>query len=169
MKRVRKQLNKGVTLIEVMVASLAVCVILVGVMNFQYYCAMDARKADVRAVAGRVGLILLENWKAIQGDDAFDPVLVLNYYPGQFTIVNGSGNDGGTGYEPAFRRFVVRVNNMRIDYHVTLSYSDSEIDPLHGRLRNLAVCVAWKRDPSIAAPDRQVNLMTRAHYVPAPP
>jgi len=43
-----------------MVASLAVFVIFIGAMNFQYYCATAARKADVRATAARLGLLLLE-------------------------------------------------------------------------------------------------------------
>jgi hypothetical protein len=57
-----------------MVASLAVFVVVVGAMNFQYYCAMDARKADVRATAGRLGLLLLEAWKTVEGDADYDPV-----------------------------------------------------------------------------------------------
>lgn len=157
--------NGGVTLIEVMVAALALLVILIGVMNFQYYCAADAHKADVRAVAGRIGLLLLEDWKARQGDNTFDPLIVLDNYPDEFTIVNGSSNDGGSGYDPPFSRFVVKVDNTGVDYHTTLSYSDQ--DPLDG-LRNLAVCVAWRSRSNLAEPDEEVNLMTRAHYVLPP-
>jgi hypothetical protein len=166
MGRILKQRNRGLTLIEVMVAAAAIFVVLIGAMNFQMYCARDARKADVRAVAGRLGLLFLENWKAIQGDHNFDPLAVVSYYPAEFTIVNNSANDGGSGYEPALRQFVVRVENINVDYHVTLSYSDS--DPLDG-LRNLAVCVAWRSRYTLPAPDEEVNLMTRAHYVPPPP
>jgi prepilin-type N-terminal cleavage/methylation domain-containing protein len=166
MGRILKKRNRGLTLIEVMVAAAAILVVLIGAMSFQMYCARDARRADVRAVAGRLGLLLLENWRSIQGTDTFDPLAVLNYYPAEFTIVNDAGNDGGSGYEPALRRFVVRVENIYVDYHVTLSYSDS--DPLDG-LRNLVVCVAWRSRYTLPALDEEVNVMTRAHYVPPPP
>jgi len=165
MGRILKKRNNGVTLIEVMIAALAIAVVVIGAMQFQFFCALDAHKADVRAVAGRIGLLLLEDWKALQGDDTLDPLTVLNYYPSEFTIVNGTTNDGGSGYEPPFSRFVVRVDNMGVEYHVTLSYND--MDPPDG-LRNLVVCVAWRSRSNLAGPDEEVNLMTRAHYVPPP-
>ena len=61
--------NRGGTLVEVMMGVLVLMVVLIGVLNYQYFCALDARKSDVRVKASRLGLLLLEGWKAVEGAD----------------------------------------------------------------------------------------------------
>jgi prepilin-type N-terminal cleavage/methylation domain-containing protein len=68
----RKQ-NKGVTLVEVMAALVIALVIAIGVMSYQYAAAMNARKADMRATANRLGLLILDSWKSAKNSYPFNP------------------------------------------------------------------------------------------------
>ncbi len=171
MKRVRKQLNKGVTLIEVMVATLAVFVILVGVMNFQYYCALDARIADVRATAANLGQLLLEGWNAVQGEAVlYDPA--TQFGPPPLNDLSLIGDPGIPGLTPGnvFKTYRIGINGVK--YFVKLSYQD-EADANPGtqrRLRTLNVAIAWSRDfgseTLTFGPTRLVRLTKQTSYIP---
>jgi hypothetical protein len=168
MKRVRKQLNKGVTLIEVMVASLAVFVILVGVMNFQYYCALDARMADVRATAARLGQVLLEGWNAVQGEAVlYDPAMQFGSAP--LNDLTPIGDPGIPRLINVFKTYMIGINGVK--YFVTLSYEDQDIAPATPRrLRTLNVAIAWSRDfgsdTLTYGPTRLVRLTKQTSYIP---
>ena len=71
MEWVRKNRNSGFTLIEVMVSMLVILIIAIGVASYMYSCAWNAKRADVRITATRVGQFLLETWK-ITGHHIFD-------------------------------------------------------------------------------------------------
>ncbi len=166
MGRILKKPNKGVTLIEVMVASLAVFVILVGVMNFQYYCALDAHMADVRATAANLGQLLLEGWNAVEGDVLlYDPATEFDEPPlDNFVTV---ADPGLPGLANVFR--VYRINLDGIVYFVKLSYADNGIvTPIR---RTLNVSIAWSRDWGSTTLDfearRLVRLTKYADYAPS--
>lgn len=132
-----KKRKRGVTLIEVMVAALAATVIVIGVMQYQYHCALDAHKADVQATGARLALLMMEGWKVVAGDvltyeplDDFDMILV-----GEFVPISDPGIPGLPLF---FRAYMVDVDGVK--YFVKLSYNDA-IPP-----RTLNVSVAWSRD-----------------------
>ncbi|MHC4507897.1 MAG: type IV pilus modification PilV family protein [Planctomycetota bacterium] len=157
-----RERNRGVTLIEVMVGAVIIAVAVLGAINFQEYCAMHARWADVRATAGRIGLIAMEGWKGVAGSTAWDPLEPFEAHPEEFTLTERHGNEytGSTIYEPGWRRFVVRAERMGVEYHVTLSYSESEVEP-----DRLLACVAWKNNlHSSDPPDREIFLEQYANY-----
>jgi len=154
--------NRGVTLVEVMVGALIIAVVVIAAMNFQAYCALHAHWADVRAGAGGVGLLALEGWKAVGGSFGWDPLEPFAAHPTEFAITDDDGNEyaGNTFYAPAWKRFVVKDNRMGVEYHVTLSFSESDVEP-----DRLLACIAWKHDPySSDPPDREISLEQYANY-----
>jgi hypothetical protein len=159
MRRKARKLNIGVTLIEVMVASLAVLVVAIGAMNFQYYCALDARRADVKVTAGRLGLLLLEGWNLASGSNTYYPLGPLNRP--EFTIIDPEDNDGVDGFSDELGRFIVKVNSIGVEYHVTLSYSDPAAGP-----RKLNASIAWhsNSEETEFSPRNKVSLTTYLFY-----
>lgn len=137
MGRTPKKRNRGVTLIEVMVATLAVTVIVIGVMQYQYHCALDAHKADVQATGARLGLLVMEGWKVVVGDvvtydplNDFNLILVKEFVP--------IPDPGIPGLPVFFRAYRIDVDGVK--YFVKLSYNDASPP------RTLNVSVAWSRD-----------------------
>jgi hypothetical protein len=154
-----------------MAATLVVMVILIGVMNFQYYCALAAHKADVRACATRLGLLLLEGWKTQLGDVlTYDPRADFSFIfsPAEFSAAISPipGNPPILGGGTAFRYYTIMVDGVR--YFVKLSYEDD--DPAAPRrLRTLNVAVAWSRDFGSATLEydrrREVRLTKYANWL----
>lgn len=69
-----RKFNKALTLIEVLVSLLVILIVVIGVMSYMYACAENARRADVRVSATRLGLLVMEGWKADSADiTLFDP------------------------------------------------------------------------------------------------
>jgi type II secretory pathway pseudopilin PulG len=63
MERVWKNRNTGLTLIEVMVSMLVIMIIVIGAVSYMYASMWNARRAEVRITATRIGQLLLETWK----------------------------------------------------------------------------------------------------------
>jgi len=63
MDRLRNKRNSGLTLIEVMISMVVIMIIVIGAISYMSACMWNARKADVRITATRVGQLLLETWK----------------------------------------------------------------------------------------------------------
>jgi len=167
----RTKPNKGFTLIEVMVAALASLVVIVGVMNFQYYCALDARTADVRATATRLGQVLLEGWTAVQGEAVlYDPATQFGSAPlNNLSLISDPGIPRLTN---VFKTYMIGING--VNYFVTLSYQDEpdvNLSTLR-RLRTLNVAIAWSREFGSTTftfgPTRLVRLTKQTSYIPAP-
>lgn len=138
-KNRRKNKNTGLTLIEVMVAALVIVVAVLGAMAFRYVTALDAKKADIQISAARVGLLLLEGWKAQKGDDTYNPaseftsgIVIVSTStggpaaPSDFTLLTSSGD----GY------FQIKDNDMY--FYATLCYKDVTDEP-----RRLNAIVGW--------------------------
>lgn len=155
----RKKQNRGVTLVEVMVASLAAFVIFIGVMNFQYYCAAAARKADIRATAARLGLLLLEDWKTEGGSADYDPVSVFG--PAGLDILDIGESDiaGPVGLDNEIIAGPCMITFGNTEYCVTLSYEDGVIDPIPQML-NVSVA-----NRSISGElDKPISITTYENY-----
>ena len=134
MGRTRKRKEKAVTLVEVMIATIVVLIIVVGVMLFQYSCALDARQADARATAGRLGLLLLEAWKA-NGEDItlYNPAAHFDSPEVQF----GATTETLPGLAQSLGKYKIMVDGL--NYYVYLSYNDTTAP------RMLNVYVSWSR------------------------
>ena len=133
--------NRGGTLVEVMVAAVVLMIIFIGVLSYLYFCAINARRADVQVKAGRLGLLLLEGWKAVEGDTDYEVVSKFDELPlGDF------GNPGTLPDVPALPNLLQgrshRIDIDGVKYFVKLSYDDTAAP------RTLNAAVAWNRDYS---------------------
>lgn len=138
------QRNNALTLIEVMIALLIAIIIVIGVLSYMYACALNAREADARATAARLGLLLIEGWKIKVGDTIdYDPK--TDFYDNTlipFDIFSDSYKtipEDPPGLTNTFRYHLIGINS--INYFVKMSYVD---DATNQRILNVAV--AWNRD-----------------------
>jgi len=148
----KRKLNRGVTLVEVMVALVIALVIAIGVMSYQYACARHARKTDVRVTASRIGLLFLESWVAAGGIDdvgIYDPIDKLGLLgpeppipPGN--IVSSVDLSGVPGLGSTFRSYGIFTNGTWFWIKMTFNEENpaGEIYPL----RELGVSIAWSLD-----------------------
>ncbi len=140
----------GFTIIEMMVTILVLAIIVIGTAGYRYYSALDARKAVKEADAARVALMLLESWRAHQGNPLFDPAATTNpplFNPNGF-ITGPSGSfplppSDGTAWTP-LGSYAIRINSVNpsesaLTYYATLSYNNV----LKPDLRILNATVAW--------------------------
>jgi prepilin-type N-terminal cleavage/methylation domain-containing protein len=136
-----RKYNNGLTLIEVMISVLIALVIVTAVMGYMYTSALNARAADIRATATRLGLLVMEAWKSDGVSlDLFDPAQLSSP-----DILVDTDNDivpsgGMTGTSPPLGTPMIKING--VSYFVKLTY-DSD-DP--ALLRKMEVLVAWNPD-----------------------
>lgn len=137
----RKQ--SALTLIEVMVAIVVVAVAVIGAMGYRYYCALDAKKADVQMNAARLCSLLLEDWKAHGGAATYDPTVSIPSSTGIFTISAPNGCPGPvlpTGFTSLKDCYWIVENG--VNYYVRLSYKPATAPvPI-----TLMASVGWKAD-----------------------
>jgi len=139
MRSIAQTKRSGFTIIEVIVALAGILVIVIGALSFQYHCAVDTREADVRAVANRLALLMLEGWRGagghVDGSAVFTPIAEFESLVDIDTTAVGL-----PGIGPELGRYKIVAN--RANYFVTLSYNDT-VDP---ELRTLGVTVAWDKN-----------------------
>jgi type II secretory pathway pseudopilin PulG len=142
MERVRKNRNTGLTLIEVMIAILVIMIVVIGAITYMYACMCNARRAEVRITATRVGELLLDAWKNTGGALTFNPQYVLNFLPsGDISDADGPG-----GFTDELAEYRIKIDG--VNYFVTLSYLDELYGDREDPMRQLNVRVAWNIDYS---------------------
>ncbi|MCE5185506.1 MAG: hypothetical protein LLF76_05215 [Planctomycetaceae bacterium] len=136
------RLLRAFTLVEVVISILIIMVLVNGVLGYQYFSTHDVRLSEVQASGARLGLLLLESWKAGGGPAGFDPVAQFGDKMKIEAIAGGPAVPDG---EDAFIKqgsYGVRMANTY--YFVTLSQAEAnEQEP-----QALSVIVAWKKDYS---------------------
>lgn len=154
---------RGMTLIEIMIATVVVLVVVTGIMAYRYYSALDAKKAEVRAIAGRASLLLLEGWKGSGGATDYDPELV---FASEFPIsVSVFGPEIPTDYTGTLFNLLGTYEIIIDDvyYYTTMAYLDeTTTEP-----QTLNICTAWRhdyQDGSIVDTDKSVRLTTYTEY-----
>jgi prepilin-type N-terminal cleavage/methylation domain-containing protein len=142
--------NKGLTLIEVIIASVIMVIIILGALSVQYYSAVHNKIAWSNLTATRTAQLLLEDWKSTGGSPQYKPdFLQLGFIP----ALNGSKS----GYS-------VVVNGLPM--FVILQSSEVSVDNDAGvKLRNLEVRVSWRRDNQNMNPGGTDPYITMSTYV----
>ena len=158
----RPRCAAGMTLVEVMGAILILAVAVIGASAYRYHAALDARKADERATATRIALLLCENWRgvsgAVSGDEAFD---ADDYFSHGLSVdSSGQGPEVPEDFT-ALATYTVELNG--ITYYTTLSWKDVATG-----LRALNVVVAWNQrntsSTAFADADKSFRLTTYTTY-----
>jgi len=148
MERVRKNRNSGLTLIEVMISMLVIMIIVIGAISYMYSCMWNAKRADVRITATRVGQLLLETWKItgsidVEGNwswnvndfDPTDPDFNITL-PDSFESI--TADLGGVG--TPLGDYGIQLDG--VGYFVTLLFDDNNLPPM------LSARIAWNKNYS---------------------
>lgn len=151
MKVILKKQKKALTLIEIMAAMALIFVAVIGAMSFRYYCALDARKADVQITAARLASTLLQAWRATQGSLDYNPVTELGA-----ELPISDSTTGPVGFAAVLGSYAIVVNH--VNYYATLSYEDQADEP-----RRINANVAWNngyQGTTLLNPYQSVRLTT---------
>jgi Tfp pilus assembly protein PilV len=154
------QMNKGLTLIEVMVTLLVAMIIGIAAMSFMYACALHAHEADVRITSVRIGQLLLDGWKItgnVDNSGAWD-VLAFNPTSDSFDTSLpapfSTTSYGVTGLENELGRYSIKIDGVY--YFATLSYENDNPDSAYLiPLYRLNANVAWNQN--LSSSDLETN------------
>ena len=128
---------KGVTLIEVMIAITITAIAVLGASAYQYHCAWDVNESQVHTAAARVGHLLSESWRGLNGNESYDPVVHLGaglvIVPITQTIEIQAVQDEGLNL---LGGYIITVDG--VNYYAILSWKDVETG-----LRALNVMIGW--------------------------
>ena len=158
----RPKCAAAMTLVEVMGSVLILSVAVIGASAYRYHSALDARKADVRATATRIALLLCENWRgvsgAVSGDEAYD---AEDYFAHGLSFdASGEGPEVPADFTE-LATYTIELNG--INYYTTLSWKDVATG-----LRALNVVVAWNQrntgSTAFADADKSFRLTTYTTY-----
>lgn len=154
---------RGMTLIEIMIATVVVLVVATGIMAYRYYSTLDAKKAEVTATAARVSLLLLEGWKGTGGAIDYDPELA---FASEFPIsASVFGPEIPTDYSGTLFNLLGTYEIILEDvyYYTTMAYlGETLTEP-----QTLNICTAWRHDyqqGSISDTDKSIRLTTYTEY-----
>ena len=124
--------RSGISLIETMNSIAILSITLIGVSGYRYCSMLDTRKADAYIASARIGYLLSESWRGMQGYEAYDPVARLG---AGMTITASEGPDAPGGYT-VLGSYKIVLND--INFYATLSWKD-----LSGNLRALNTVLIW--------------------------
>jgi len=140
----RSKSTAAFTIIEVMVAILILSVAVIGASGYRYYAALDARKAAMQATAARIGLLLCESWRGLNGIETYNPAA---YFGSDLVIAANPVFDFSAGHAitgPIVNESFTPLGIYSIvadgaTYYAILSWKDINTD-----LRALNVVIAWE-------------------------
>ncbi len=151
----------GLTLIEIAVATVILLIVILGASAFRYNAALGARKADLRAAAGRTALLLCEGWRAVSDANGFDPTQLVSNSNCRLVIEASTEGPGVPLGFTGLGSYVIVADG--VSCYATLSWK--YVSPGSG-LRVLNVDVAWEQRSSgtdgFTNADRRFRLITYA-------
>lgn len=124
--------RSGITLVETMNAVAILSITLIGVSGYRYCSSLDTRKADAYIASARIGYLLSECWRGMQGSETYDPVARLG---AGLAITTSEGPDAPGGYT-VLGSYKIMLND--ITFYATLSWKD-----ISGNLRALNTTIVW--------------------------
>ena len=124
--------RSGISLIETMNAVVILLIAVIGASGYRYCSTLDARKADAYVGSARIGYLLSESWRGLQGSETYDPAAHLG---AGLTITTSEGPDAPNGFTE-LESYEVVLND--VVYYATLSWKNLSSD-----LRALNVVLIW--------------------------
>ena len=123
--------NRGVTMVEMVVAIAILSIVSIGCLGYQYFSARLAVRANAELTVTRTARLVLDNWKKTGGDENFEP-----------TSLNVGFEKSGNGNKT---RYLITTN--QIPMTVSLQWQDMEYDAVAAvTLRQIQVTVQWRSD-----------------------
>ena len=138
----------GVTLVEVIIATLILAVASLGALSYQYHAVKRAKSAQAEMAATQLAQLLIEDWKSHGGDEHYDPTdLEMDF--------TDTGTEG---------LYEINLNNFPMQ--VELWHNDVDTDTAAGvTLREIRVTIRWRRDYQALAPLSTDPTFTSTTYV----
>lgn len=158
----KKRCRRGLSLIDIMVSTSVLLIAVIGTSQYRYFATLGDRKADLDMTAARVGLMLCENWRGLNGDEDYDPVANLD---SNLNITESEGPEEPEDYTP-LGSYRIHVNNC--NYYATLSWND--VQP---GLRALNITMVWSQrsqgsntslDDALSSADESFEFTTYTAY-----
>ncbi|MBN2138930.1 MAG: hypothetical protein JW720_14065 [Sedimentisphaerales bacterium] len=132
----------GVTLAEAMISVVAVAVVALGGLSYEYHAAKHSAIARAQTTATRTVQLLLEDWKSTGGSTEYDPsTLGLGFTP--VTLPSDAAASAEAGTTLNSTAYAIEVDNTPMI--MALKYNDiptSDPDDVV-RLRQLVVVVTF--------------------------
>ena len=136
---------EGIGLVELMVTILLLVSVVAAGLSYQYYTALAARSSDLHITACRVGMTLLEAWKAQGAGADFAPLEAIG---SELVITDSASIEPPAALANVLGSYIITA--ARANYFVTLSYQDAADEP---RLVNVTVAWAQRNCGQAAATD----------------
>jgi Tfp pilus assembly protein PilV len=152
--KLSKRKSAGLTLVEIMIAMVIILVVIVGAMKFRYSAVMDAREADSRITASRLGAMLLNAWVARVGSTSYD--IVAEFNPGIPIVLSTSGPDVPADFTELNKYHIICDN---VNYYATLSHQPTS----SGQAGKLTITLNWQNDYGLwseSAVKQSINMTT---------
>jgi hypothetical protein len=124
--------RSGISLTEAMHAAAILSITLIGISGYRYCSMMDTRKADAYIASARIGYLLSESWRGMQGYEGYDPVARLG---AGTTITASEGPNAPEGFT-VLGNYKIVLNDITL--YATLSWKD-----ISSSLRALNTTIAW--------------------------
>lgn len=126
------RVQSGISLVETMNAIVILSIGLIGISGYRYCSTMDVHKADTYVASARIGYLLSESWKGMQGSESYNPVARLG---AGLPITASDGPEAPAGYAILGSYRIVLDDNV---FYATLSWND-----INSGLRALNVVLIW--------------------------
>ena len=140
MRLARVKVAKAVTLIEVIVAMVALAVTAMGALGYQYHAAVQARIAYAQTTSTRAAQLLLEDWKSTGGSTNYDPTALGLGFSADLPLAADESAPLPDG--------IYSITTDNVPLLVVLNSADIDHDDTTGvTLRQLSVSIGWRRDP----------------------
>lgn len=124
--------KRGFTLVDVLLSAIILIIAVFGVIQYRYHSALEMKKAKIYTGGARLAQTLIETWRGLDGDPAFDPA---GHFSPDISISAGSGPA-----KPADHTLLgsYEIQWEGVDYTATMSSRDIGND-----VTALNVAVAW--------------------------
>jgi prepilin-type N-terminal cleavage/methylation domain-containing protein len=123
--------NRGLTLLEIVLAILILSIVSVGCLGYQYFATRMAVRANAEMTVTRTARLILDNWKKAGGNETFAP-----------TSLDVGFEKKGTGSQAQYQ-----ITTNQIPMTVELDWNDVDQDTIAAvTLRQIQVTVRWRSD-----------------------
>jgi len=136
-KTTKRRFLSGLSLVDTMLTTTVLMVAVIGTSHYRYYSALDVQKSDRLITATRIGMMLCESWRGLNGaddDDYYDPT---EYFGSELKIIESDGPDQPDDFT-LLGSYKIQLNNC--NYYATLSWKDVQTG-----LRALNIIVVWSQ------------------------
>ncbi len=152
----RLNYRKGLTITEVMICIVILLIVVIGATAYSYSSALNIRRAGIYSTASRVGLLLCEQWRGLQGSGNFDPTNID--FGSDLTVTSIDNEDLKPEDYTHLGTYQIVTNDN--NFFATLSYEDINTD-----LRVLNVVMVWKqRDSGVEDIDETDTFFKLTNY-----